>query len=221
VIPPKSNGEFVAAMENVLATYEEPYNPACPVVAMDEQPFQLTREVRRPIPEARGKAKRVDYEYERAGVASIFVFTEPLVGWRQVSVRDRRTKVDWALEVANLLGTRYAKAHKVILVCDNLNTHTPGAFYEAFPPEEARELVKRIEFRYTPKHGSWLNVAENELGCMTSQCLKSERIGSVKELARNTAAWATQRNSGQKGVRWHFNIGKARVKLRALYPKFE
>jgi len=221
VIPPKANGEFVAAMENVLATYEEPYNPACPVVAMDEQPFQLTKEVRRPIPEARGKAKRVDYEYERAGVASIFVFTEPLVGWRQVSVRDRRTKVDWALEVANLLGTRYAKAQKVILVCDNLNTHTPGAFYEAFPPEEARELVKRIEFRYTPKHGSWLNVAENELGCMTSQCLKSERIGSVKELARNTAAWATQRNSGQKAVRWHFNIGKARMKLQALYPKFE
>jgi hypothetical protein len=116
---------------------------------MDEQPFQLTKEVRRPIPEARGKAKRVDYEYERAGVASIFVFTEPLVGWRQVSVRDRRTKVDWALEVAYRLGTRYAKAQKVILVCDNLNTHTPAAFYEALPPEEARELVKRIEFKYT------------------------------------------------------------------------
>src|SRR5262249_22762234 len=166
VIPPKANSEFVAAMENVLETYAQPYDPRFPVLTMDEQPVQLLRETRQPVPATRDRPRRVDYEYERAGTASVFVFAEPLSGWRDVRVREQRTKVDWAVEMAALLGTRYAKAEKVILVCDNLNTHTMGAFYEAFRPAEARELVRRLDFRYTPKHGSWLNVAENELSSL-------------------------------------------------------
>ena len=160
VIPPKADGEFVACMENVLATYETPYDPAFPVRCLDEQPVQLLQETRVPIPASRKHARRVDYEYERAGTASIFRFTEPLNGWRHVHVREQRTKVDWAIEMAELLRTRYAEAKKVILVCDNLNTHTRGAFYEAFPADQARSLVRRREFRDTPKHGRWLTAVE-------------------------------------------------------------
>src|SRR5436190_19151210 len=144
VIPPEANGEFVAAMENVLETYAQPYDPRVPVVTMDEQPVQLLKETRRSIPATRLHPRRVDYEYERAGTASVFLFAEPLSGWRDVRIREQRTKVDWALEMAGLLRTRYATARKVILVCDNLNTHTMGAFYEAFAPEEARVLVRRL-----------------------------------------------------------------------------
>jgi DDE superfamily endonuclease len=154
-------------MENVLKTYAEPYNKRLPVLCMDEQPVQLLKETRVPIPAARKHARRVDYEYERAGTASIFMFTEPLSGWRSVKVRERRTKVDWALEMEELLRTRYASAKKVIHVFDNLNTHTMGAFYEAFPASRARELVERLDFRFTPKHGRWLNISENELSSMT------------------------------------------------------
>ena len=163
VIPPEADAEFIASMEEVLDTYEEPYDPDYPVLCMDEQPVQLHKETRKPIPATKNHARRVDYEYERCGTACVFMFTEPLSGWRQATVREQRTKVDWALEMAALLDTRYKKARKVILVCDNLNTHTKGAFYEAFPPAKARAYVKRIDFRYTPKHGSWLNIAENEL----------------------------------------------------------
>jgi hypothetical protein len=162
VIPPKANGEFVANMEKVLETYAKPYDSRFPVLCMDEQPIQLLEEVNIPIAASKKHAKRVDYEYKRAGTASIFMFAEPLVQWRSVSVRERRTKVDWAVEMKALLATRYASAEKVILVCDNLNTHTLGSFYEAFPAVEAYELSRRIEIRYTPKHGSWLNIAENE-----------------------------------------------------------
>ena len=147
----------------MLDTYAQPYDSKRPVLCMDEQPVQLLNETRRPIPATKAHPRRVDYEYERAGTASIFMFCEPLSGWRQVAVRERRTKIDWATEVEELLRTRYAAADKVILVCDNLNTYTKGAFYEAFEPEKARTLVRRLEFRYTPKHGSWLNIAENEL----------------------------------------------------------
>lgn len=221
VIPPKTNGEFVAAMENVLETYAQPYDARLPVLTMDEQPVQLLKETRQPIPATKDHPRRVDYEYERAGTASVFMFAEPLSGWREVRVRPRRTKVDWALEMAALLRTRYARAEKVILVCDNLNTHTMGAFYEAFAPEVARALVRRIEFRYTPKHGSWLNIAENELSSLHRQCLKDRRFGSIAALRSEVEAWSRHCNEKQRGVDWQFKIDDARTKLKSLYPKIQ
>lgn len=221
VIPPKADAEFAANMENVLETYALPYDSRFPVLCMDEQPVQLTKETRVPIPATKEHPERVDYEYERAGVADIFMFTEPLSGWREVAVRPHRTKVDWAIEMANVLRSRYANAEKVILVSDNLNTHTMGAFYEVFPPEEARELARKIDFRHTPKHGSWLNIAENELSSMTRQCVKDRRFGDIKELREETSAWATATNSKQRGVDWQFKIDDARVKLKSLYPKIQ
>ncbi|WP_394713764.1 IS630 family transposase [uncultured Desulfuromonas sp.] len=217
VIPPHVDAEFTAAMEDVLDVYAQPYDEIC----MDEQPVQLTRETRTPIAATKEHPRRVDYEYERAGTACIFMFTEPLSGWRNVTARPHRTKVDWALEMEELLRTRYAKARKVIVVCDNLNTHTRGAFYEAFEPEKARELVKRVEFHYTPKHGSWLNIAENELSSMTRQCLSGRRIESIEMLRKETAAWASASNKKQRGVDWQFTIDNARNKLKSLYPKIK
>jgi hypothetical protein len=219
VIPPDADGEYVACMENVLETYAQPYDPAFPVLCMDEQPVQLLKETRVSIPATKRTARRVDYEYERAGTASIFMFTEPLNGWRHVHVREQRTKVDWAIEMEELLRTRYAAAKKVILVCDNLNTHTMGAFYEAFPADKARSLVRRLEFRYTPKHGSWLNIAENELSSMTRQCLNGRRIGDIETLRKETTAWHVASNHKQRGVNWQFQIDQARLKLKSLYPK--
>lgn len=219
MIPPDADAEFVAGMEEVLDTYAEPANPAIPVVCMDEQPTQLLKETRTPIPATKDHPRRVDYEYERAGTASVFVFCEPKTGWRQVTARPRRTKVDWACEVAALLRTRYAKAERVTLVCDNLNTHTRGAFYEAFDPATARDLVTRIDFRYTPKHGSWLNVAECELSAMTRQCLAHRRFGTIQDLQSETAAWSTATNAKQRGVNWQFRTADARTKLKSLYPK--
>lgn len=221
VIPPEASSEFVANMENVLETYAQPYDERFPVVCMDEQPVQLTKETRAPIKATKKHPKRVDYEYERAGTASLFMFTEPLAGWRDVSVREQRTKVDWALEMAELLRTRYAAAEKVILVCDNLNTHTMGAFYEAFPPEDACELVRRIDFRYTPKHGSWLNISENELSSLTRQCVTGRRIADLHQLRKETKAWATASNDKQRGVDWQFKIDDARIKLKSVYPKIK
>ena len=218
VIPPDANAEFVANMEDVLETYVQPYNAAFPVVCMDEQPVQLTKETRQPIAATREHPQRVDYEYERAGTACIFMFAEPLSGWRKVSARPRRTKVDWAFEMEELLRTRYADAEKVILVCDNLNTHTRGAFYEAFDAKKARQLVQRIEFHYTPKHGSWLNIAENELSSMTRQCISGRRIENIEMLRAETSAWADSSNEKQRGVDWQFTVEKARVKLKSLYP---
>jgi len=218
VIPPNANGEFAACMEDVLETYARPYDAAFPVVCMDEQPVQLTKETREPMAATRGHPRRVDYEYERAGTACIFMFAEPLSGWRKVSARPRRTKVDWALEMEALLRTRYADAEKVTLVCDNLNTHTCGAFYEAFAAQKARELVRRIAFHYTPKHGSWLNIAENELSSMTRQCISGRRIENVEMLRRETSAWADSSNEKQRGVDWQFTVDKARVRLKSLYP---
>jgi len=221
VIPPEANGEFVAAMENVLETYAQPYNARFPVLTMDEQPVQLLKETRQPLAATRSHPRRVDYEYERAGTASVFLFAEPLSGWRAVRVREQRTKVDWAREMASLLRTRFREAEKVIVVCDNLNTHTMGAFYEAFAPSVARELVRRLEFRYTPKHGSWLNVAENELSSLHRQCLRDRRFGTVKELREQTKAWAQHNNDKQRGVDWQFRIDDARTKLKSLYPKIQ
>ena len=206
-------------MEDILETYSDSYDKSFPILCMDEQPFQLVNEISQVIPATKNHPMRVDYEYERAGTASIFMFTEPLTGWRNATVRSQRTKVDWALEVENLLKTKFVDAEKVILVCDNLNTHTRGAFYEAFSPEKAREIVKRIEFRYTPKHGSWLNIAENELSAMTRQCIKGRRIGNIDVLRREIGAWSVATNQKQRGVDWHFKIDQARTKLKALYPK--
>ena len=218
VIPPDANAEFAACMEDVLEIYAQPYDAAFPVVCMDEQPVQLTKETRRPIAATMTHPKRVDYEYERAGTACIFMFAEPLSGWRKVTARPRRTKIDWALEMEELLRTRYANAEKVLLVCDNLNTHTRGAFYEAFEAKKARELVRRIEFHYTPKHGSWLNIAENELSSMTRQASSGRRIESIEMLCGETSAWADSSNEKQRGIDWQFTVEKARVKLKSLYP---
>lgn len=218
VIPPKADAEFVANMEETLETYEKPYDPAVPVLCMDEQPIQLIKETKTPIEATLTHGKRVDYEYERAGTANIFMFTEPLAGWREVAVRQRKTKFDWAVEMANLLEGRYADCKKVIVVCDNLNTHTKGAFYEAFAPEQARRLVRRIEFRHTPKHGSWLNIAENELSSLTRQCVAGRRIGDIETLKEETAAWFSDVNSRQRGVDWQMKIDDARCKLKSVYP---
>jgi hypothetical protein len=220
VIPPEADAEFAAGMEEVLDTYALPLDPARPVLCMDEQPVQLLKETRTPIPATLKHGKRVDYEYERAGTANIFMFTEPLVGWRQVSVRTTKTKVDWATEMAALLEGRYATCEKVIVVCDNLNTHTKGAFYEAFEPARARELVRRLEFRHTPKHGSWLNIAENELSSLTRQCL-GRRFSDIQMLQQETAAWSTDVNDRQKGVEWQMKIDDARIKLTSIYPKIK
>jgi hypothetical protein len=183
--------------------------------------MQLIGETRRPIEATRDHPQRVDYEYERLGTASIFMFAEPLSGFRQARARERRTKVDWAQEVAHLLDTRYVDDEQVTLVCDNLNTHTKGAFYEAFAPEQARNYVRRIEFCYTPKPGSWLNVAECELSCMTSQCLRGRRIGDVELLCSEIGIWSEKTSEKQRGVDWQFKIDDARRKLKRLYPKIK
>ena len=220
VIPPEQNAAFVANMEDVLEIYKRPYNPAVPVVCMDEQPTQLIKETRRKIAAEPGKPERVDYEYERNGTAANFMFTEPLGSWRKVNVRQRRTAVDWAYEIKELLNEDYPEAQKVILVCDNLNTHEISSFYEAFESKQARQLVERLEIHYTPKHGSWLNVAEIELSVFTEQCL-DRRIPDMATLQQEAKAWYRNRNINQKVVDWQFTTEKARIKLKRLYPHIQ
>ncbi len=219
VIPPECDAEFVASMEDVLSVYERPYNARIPVLCMDEQPVQLVKEVKRPIPATSSHPRRIDYEYERAGVANVFMFAEPLAGWRKVAIRQNKTKIDWAEEMAQLLAGRYAECEKLIVVCDNLNTHTKGAFYEAFQPERAFALASRIEFHYTPKHGSWLNIAENELSSMTRQCVRQRRIGDIETLQRETSSWANDVSLRQRTVDWQMRLDDARCKLKSVYPK--
>jgi hypothetical protein len=219
VIPPECDAEFAASMEEVLETYAKPYDPKNPVLCMDEQPVQLVKEVRQPIAATKNHPRRDDYEYERAGVANIFMFTEPLAGWRQANARVTKTKVDWAMEMAELLDTRYRDCEKVTLVSDNLNTHTKGAFYEAFEPARARDYVKRINFCHTPKHGSWLNIAENELSSLTRQCVANRRIGDLETLQQEISAWSNDVNDSQRGVDWQMKIDDARTKLKSVYPK--
>ena len=221
VIPPTANGEFVACMENVLETYAQPYAPRFPVVCMAAQPVQWLQETRRPIAATKPQARRVDSEYERAGPASVFRFAAPLQGWRHVRVRRQRTQVAWALARAALLRTRDAEAPKGLLVCDNLHPHTMGAFDAAFDAARARQLVRRRAFRYTPKHGSWLNIVENALRALTRPCLHDRRFGDTKQLAAETAAWSTSRNEKQRGGAWQFPINDARTKLKSLYPKIK
>lgn len=207
-------------MEDVLDLYMQPLDERYPVICMDEKPFQLTDEKRNPIPMKPLKPERRDSEYVRKGTCSIFVFTEPLASWRHLSVRERRTKIDWAHEIKNLLDIYYPTAAKLRLVMDNLNTHTLSSLYEAFDPKTARSLAKRLEIHYTPKHGSWLNIAEIELSVMTRQCL-GRRISCIDDLNMELAEWETQRNLIQKGVDWQFKTDDARIKLKRLYPQFK
>lgn len=206
-------------MEDVLAVYHRQYDPDCPVVCMDEKPYQLLNDSRQPLPAIPGTPARYDNEYIREGTCSIFIFTEPLAGWRYANVSERRTKKDWAREVKYLLETCYPNAKKVVLVMDNLNTHTIASLYETFPAEEAFKLAQRLEIHYTPKHGSWLNIAEIELSAMTSQCL-NRRIGDFDVLVNEVHAWQTDRNHTAKSVDWQFTTDDARIKLKSIYPKF-
>ena len=220
MIPPKQNADFVAHMEDVLEVYKRPYEPDYPVVCMDEQPTQLIKETRRKIEAAPGWAERVDYEYERNGTANNFMFNEPLGNWRKVNVRKRKTMIDWAHEIKELLDVDYPEAEKVVLVMDNLNTHKPASLYEAFDPREARRLLERLEIHHTPKHGSWLNMAEIELSVFTKQCL-NRRIPDIETLRKEAREWYRGRNQSQKGVDWRFTTKNARIKLKRLYPQIE
>ena len=207
-------------MEDVLELYSRPYDPRFPVICMDERPMQLVRETRTPLPTRRGMPRRYDYEYERAGTACVFLFTEALKGRRHVSARKRRTAVDWAEEMRRVLEEDYPKAEKVIVVCDNLNTHGIGSFYEAFRPSVARRLAERVEIHYTPKHGSWLNIAECELSVLSRQCLRG-RMAHLHRVKANISAWGRDRNKRQTGVDWQFTTKDARVKLKSLYPQVQ
>lgn len=198
--------------------YSRPYDPARPVVCMDEKPYQLLDETRNPIPAKPGKLERIDSEYKREGTCSIFIFTEPLAGWRYAEAFPRRTKVDWAHRVKWVLDHQYPAAEKVVLVMDNLNTHVVSSLYEAFPPKEAFRLAQRLEIHYTPKHGSWLDIAEIELSALAAQCLGQRRIPNIEMLNKELSAWETLRNSKQNGVDWHFSCDDARIKLKRLYP---
>ena len=219
MIPPQGNGHFVAAMEHVLDVYRRPYDPAYPVGCMDETPRQLIGETRVPVPARPGQPERHDYEYRRYGVCNVFMATEPLAGQRMTQVTERKTKIDWARFVADI-AARYARATKITLVMDNLSTHRPGALYEAYPPAQAKALWDRFEFVYTPKHGSWLNVAEVELNVMIRQCL-NRRIDSIDVLRGEVAAWQASRDRLRAKVDWQFTTNDARVKLKRLYPTFE
>jgi DDE superfamily endonuclease len=219
-IPPEHSGEFVAHMEDVLEVYQTPYDPQAPLICMDEQPVQLIKETRQPLPAVEGPPERYDYEYERNGTANIFLFTEPLRGQRFVRVRERKTAIDWATEVQYLLEVQYPEAGRLRLVCDQLNTHGIGSLYEAFPPEQARRLASRLEIHHTPKHGSWLNIAEIELSALTLQCL-DRRIPEKETLINETTQWEERRNASQKGVDWQFSTQDARIKLKRLYPQIQ
>ena len=205
-------------MEDVLDVYELPYNPQRPVVCMDEKPYQLLGEVRESWAMRPGNNKKIDSEYVRNGTCSIFAFVEPLGGCHHVSVREHRTAVDWAEEIKYLVDVMYPDVDKIILVMDNLNTHKPSSLYKKYPPEEARRIIKKLEIHYTPKHGSWLDIAEIELNVMTRQCL-SRRIDSIENLRHELAAWEVERNRKKSNVNWQFRTKDARIKLASLYPE--
>ena len=220
VIPPDQNAEFVAAMEDVLEVYQRSRDPKRPLVCLDEQSKQLIRETRKPIPAAPGRPQRVDYEYERNGTANLFMLFAPLEGWRRVKVTERRTKLDFAEVIRELVDVHFPLAEKIVLVMDNLNTHKLASLYEAFSPETSRRLAERFEIHHTPKHGSWLDMAEIELSILTKQCL-DRRIGEAATLTREVEAWETQRNDLQATIDWQFTTDKARTKLKRLYPSIQ
>ena len=220
MIPPKQNAEFVAAMEDVLEVYRRPYDSQRPMVCLDEQSKHLVKETRPTIPAKPGRNQRMDYEYERNGTANLFMRFEPLAGRRRVKVTDQRTKVDFAHAVRDMVDQDYPEAEAIVLVMDNLNTHKPASLYEAFEPAEARRLIEKLEIHYTPKHGSWLYMAETELSVMTKQCL-DRRIPDVATLRREIAAWERQRNKARSKINWQFTTHDARIKLRKLYPSIQ
>jgi len=217
-IPPKDNAEFVCRMEDILEVYTRPLDPSRPLVCMDEMPKQLLADLQEPIPALPGQPERYDYEYKRQGVADLFMFFEPLQGQRQVKTTDTRTRQDWATAMRELSDDLHPEAEKIVVVLDNLNTHTPAAFYQVFEPDEARRLINRFEFHFTPMHGSWLNMAEIELSVLTRQCL-NRRIPDKESLAREVEAWMTDRNMKVVKVDWRFTTADARIKLMHLYPK--
>jgi hypothetical protein len=218
IIPKEQDAAIVAAMEDVLSVYKRPYDEKIPVVCMDEKPYQLLEDIIKPIPMKIGTAERTDYEYERKGTSSIFLFTETLNAWRYATAFERRTKKDWAKQIKWLLDEQYPDAEKVVLVMDNLNTHNLSSLYETFAPETAFRLAQKLEIHYTPKHGSWLNIAEIELSAMAIQCLGTRRIADIMTLNEELSAWHTKRNHNQKGVDWQFTTADARIKLKRLYP---
>ncbi len=221
-IPPKQNAEFVAHMEDVLEVYARPYDPQRPVVCMDEQPFQLLDEYLLPIPMSEtNHIEKYDCEYVRKGSCSIFMFTEPLGGWREAHALPRRTATDWAMQIKWLVDEAFPDATKIVLVMDNLNTHSISSLYKTFLPREAFRLCQKLEIHYTPKHGSWLDIAELELSALTRQCLLGVRIPTIEALNKNLSAWFCNRNASQKSVNWHLTTDDARIKLKHLYPEIK
>ncbi len=219
-IPPKANAAFVAQMEDVLDVYPQPLDPKHPQVCFDESSKQQVKEVRTPVPVAPGQPARYDTEYERNGVSNLFMFFCPLLNWRHVKVTDQRTAVDWAECMRELVDVHFPAAERITVVLDNLNTHTPAALYAAFAPAEAKRIWDKLEFHYTPKHGSWLNMAEIELSVLSRQCLE-RRIPDQATLITEVAAWEADRNARQATVHWRFTTADARIKLKHLYPVIE
>lgn len=217
-IPPREDARFVSAMEDVLEVYERPYNEQRPVVCLDEAAKQIIGDVREPLPLDLGQPMRFDNEYERRGTCALFMLFEPLVSWREVVVRERRTGLDYAQVIRYLCDQKYPQVEKIVLVQDNLNTHGPHSLYQAFEPHEAQRLAQRIEWHYTPKHGSWLNMAEIELSVLARQCLH-ERMETQKNIEEQVYRWQKRRNAAQVKVEWRFGVHDARCKLKRLYPK--
>jgi len=220
VIPPRASAAFVSAMEDVLDVYCRPYDPRHPVVCLDESSKELRADVQAPLPMEPGKPERMDDHYERQGTANLFLACEPLRGWRQITVTERRTKVDWAHFVRELVDAHYPEAEQIVLVMDNLNTHRPASLYEAFPPAEAKRIWDRLQLHYTPKHGSWLNIAECEFSVLSRQCT-DRRFPNAEALQAATAAWQDDRNDHTVTVDWHFTTEDARIRLKHLYPKID
>ena len=216
-IPPRQNAEFVWRMEDVLEVYTRPYEERFPQVCLDEKSKQLLADVREPVPAEKGRPGRQDYEYERKGTANLFIVSEPLRGWRHVSATERRTKIDWAHCMKDLVDVHYPHAERIVVVMDNLNTHTP-ALYEAFDPAEARRLCEKLEIHFTPKHGSWMNMAEIELSVLARQCLE-QRIPDPETLIGEVGAWEAERNAAESSIDWRFTSADARIKLKHLYPE--
>jgi hypothetical protein len=220
VIPPEANAEFVYHMEDVLDVYTRPSDPKRPLVCLDEMPKQLIGEVRSPEPAEPGRPERFDYEYVRNGVANIFCLCEPLLGTRELTVTDHRTRVDWAKQIKELVDVRHPDADKIVLVLDQLNIHTPASLYETFSPAEAKRLSDKLEIHPTPKHGSWLNIAEIELSVLSRQCL-DRRIADLDTLKQEVQAHQTRRDALGTKVNWRFTTADARIKLKRLYPSIK
>ncbi len=220
MIAPKADAEFVYHMEDVIDVYTRPYDPLYPVVCFDESNKQLVGEIIEPLPMEPGQPQRYDYQYERHGVCNLFMFSEPLAGWRHVEVTNRRTKIDYAQQMKYLVDVRYPDAEIITVIHDQLNTHVPSSLYQAFEPAEAKRLLGKLEFHYTPKHGSWLNMAEIELSVLATQCLQ-RRLPDKESLQREVAAWEERRNHDSRTIDWQFTTADARIKLKRLYPSIQ